>query len=95
MNDKVNYYSAIGMRKDLMTLKQKEEATKNSLIWIHKDVFIHSNFLIKMKICPEVGNGNSFQYSCLGNTMDWAGMQCIIHNFYSCIKKIKIFHKIF
>ena len=51
MNDKVNYYSAIGMRKDLMTLKQKEEATKNSLIWIHKDVFIHSNFLIKIKIC--------------------------------------------
>ena len=41
MNDKVNYYSAIGMRKDLITLKQKEEATKNSLIWIHKDIFVH------------------------------------------------------
>ena len=41
MNDKVNYYWAIGMRKDLITVKQKEEATKNSLIWIHKDVFVH------------------------------------------------------
>jgi len=29
--------------------------------------------------CPGVGNGNSLQYSCLGNPMDRGGWRATVH----------------
>ena len=30
-------------------------------------------------MCPEIGNGNPLQYSCLGNLMDGGAWQAIVH----------------